>query len=1164
MKLTLKKTLSLSLLPFVTVYALQAATTRSWDFEKAQKRELRIDREATVIDRKPIIINKNITYQKQPNIFAEDLDLEQARQLRASQKTAELIRQIEALIKREKQASRLGELKMRLAELYYDQGRIIAARESQEWEARIRVWERLSAEQKAKTKRPDLKTPKADSFRRRSLNLYIALERDSRGADKGQSRMIRRDDVLFYLGSTYVELGEQAKGESFFFELTRKFPGSPRSFAAHLNLGDIYFGKGKFKQAVGEYLVVAKEADNQKDNSGEIKSYALYKAGWCYYNLEFFDKAITAFKKTIESSQSSKSDKKIIFENEAYTDLIRAYAMAGRYSEGEKFYEAQSNKDRLMLYRQTAAQVARDKGHYRVADYFYKTLIEDEPDATLARQMAMERADLIRKHGSLTDYAKALDSLLENYGADSSWMRRQKVSSEDKAEYVEELVGLARREAKNLHNMAQKRKGNELYFAVLPLYTVYLKHVPKPNPDKAETVHEMRFFYAELLYKLGKFAEASEAYEKVVGGKYETTSAYNRILALREAAKKDKSYSKELIRATEAFVAKYPDVQQAGDLLYASAYEAFESGESSTALKALEDVVRRFPNNQRGVDAAERILFIHEKDKNYDAILRTVSAYKSNEVLKKAGGADFVAKLNELETKIAFKKAETMAESSKSDFERKAEAFLALGGSLQGELKEKALNNATVYASKSGNADLEEKAQKTLLAAFPRSAFSKNIYLKEADDLIQKGEFAKAQRRFDEFSSIYPQDKENVTKAQWNNLYIQSHLENIVVPELYPDETMSPALLKDLKTYLANAPRDGNRRFAMSMLGYRKGASTRDLEELKALPKMTGEERRLLEDMEIVLLSRQGRNADLKGIVSRYSSSKGRSDLVKKALAQAKFQLTEPLYVAYEKTRIDLNPNRFAQTLKRKLNSLETLEKEYMGVVAYGDGEYALKSLQRLSTLYRSISKEISQTEEAKKELESFYKPLYEKGVKMLMTCLEKAQEFKIAGSGLDACRSDLAREKADVPNLKSFRIPLPQWVPGDNESHDRPLMKVTARAFQKKNIGEFLLGVDLLERATPAKTAREAAYVANMAALVDWRQGAGRVAFETWSRIASGDDGDSRSLKTAALKNLAALQLHVGDVSGAQSTLSGISEDGDVSEMKNIIRGIQEWGQKK
>jgi hypothetical protein len=351
----------------------------------------------------------------------------------------------------------------------------------------------------------------------------------------------------------------------------------------------------------------------------------------------------------------------------------------------------------------------------------------------------------------------------------------------------------------------------------------------------------------------------------------------------------------------------------------------------------------------------------------------------------------------------------------------------------------------------------------------------------------------------------------------------------------------------------------------MSLLGYRRGSSARDIEELKALPKLSADERKLIEDMELVILVRQGRAADMKSLLSRYPNGKGRSAIVKKALAQAKFHSTEPGYISFEKLKVDLNPNRFANTLKRKLNSLDVLEKEYMSVVGYGDGEYALKSLQRLSTLYREISKEISQTEEAKKELESFYKPLYEKGVKMLSTCLEKAQEFKIAGPGLDACRLDLAREKAELAPLNNVRVPDPQWIPSDNEQHDRNLMKVTARAFQRKNIGEFLLGADLLEKASPAMTPRESAYLMNMAALIDWRQGEGSSAFQSWKKAADESQSDLSNVRIAAQKNLAAAELQVGNIDGAMDILNSLNDsDGDVAQMKTLIQNARNGGNKK
>jgi len=1142
-----------------------AAQTREWNIPKEAKGESRIGRESVTISRRPVIISKSITYKKNPNIFSEDLDLDNARRMRANQKTAELIGKIEVLIKRERQAKRLGELKMRLAELYYDQSQIIAARESSDWERKLQQWEGLKPEEKAKYKRPELRTPKADRFRQKTLGLYLSLEKASRGRDQGRSQMIRRDDVLFYLASTYMELNKKKQAIPHFYELTRKFPKSQRTYQARLNLADLYFEEGKFRNALPEYLIVVRDSDKQKDeNAADVKIYALYKTAWSYFNLQSYNKSIQAFRRTIEESSGSKSKKKILFEQEALADLTRAYAMAGKYSTGESYFKDRGDKEMLKLYQQTAAQVAKDKGHYRVAQYFFGALIKTDPYAPDARDIALEQADLLRKFGKLSDYAKALDSIFVNYGEDSKWLSRQKMSSEEKKALVKELVDLSRREAKNLHNLAQRRKGNSLYLASLPLYQVYFKSVLKPNPDTDANIHEMRFFYAELLYKLGRFPQAAEAYTEIGKGKYETVAAYNRILAYREAAKKDKKYSKDMIAATEEFVKEYPNDKRAGDLLYAGAFEAFQSGSYAAALGTLENVVQKFPGTTKGVEAAERVLFIHERNGDLDKVVDTADSYRKNEALVKAGGPTFVAKLNGIVNNARFKKLEKMPEASSGDQERKSEAFLEAANSFPVDLKEKALNNAHVFAQKSGNKELEQKASAALLAAFPKSDFAKNVYLKDADEAIEKGQFRDAQRRYQKFLATYKSDKEARETAEWNILYIQAHFENVVLKEFKPRKSASKTLLNQAWGHLKKYPNSKNREFIVSLLAFRNGANLQDLNNLKKLPRLSASERALLAEAETVIYIRTGKSSYMKSMVSKNSPARANTALLKQALANAQFSLTEPSFASYSRVRLDFNPARFVTSLKRKLASLEGLEKEYLKVVSYGDGEYALRSLQRISSLYRDFAQEIakSQDKESKQILEDNYaKPLREKGLTLLRKCFEKAVEFKIAGDGLTSCRGDLAAINPDEVILKDYLVGTPRWIPLDNSKHERSLMVVLSQAFEKNNEGVFLLGVDLMDGAKPPKDQKEIAYIENMSALLDWNLGNGQAAENEFSSIANRSDSELSGVRTAAMKNLAAIRLQVGDVDGAWNVLSSMDEnDSQVAEM----RGLALVGRKK
>jgi hypothetical protein len=80
----------------------------------------------------------------------------------------------------------------------------------------------LPEEQKAKSARPRLNTPKADNYRKRALTLYRELERDSRGKDAGRSKLIDRSEVLFYLASTLMDLNNRKAATPSIDELTKR------------------------------------------------------------------------------------------------------------------------------------------------------------------------------------------------------------------------------------------------------------------------------------------------------------------------------------------------------------------------------------------------------------------------------------------------------------------------------------------------------------------------------------------------------------------------------------------------------------------------------------------------------------------------------------------------------------------------------------------------------------------------------------------------------------------------------------------------------------------------------------------------------------------------------------------------------------------------------
>lgn len=1153
------------------------AANSDWRVRDMTKSESPVSEEKS-IERRRVVIRQRTVSKAAPSIYLDRIEMETARKIRLEEKTAELIKQLEDLIRRPGQQARVGELKMRLAELYFERSQAVAAKESERWADDVKRWETSK-----KGARPELKTPKADAYRQQALTLYLDLERMSRGSDMGKSLMIRRDDVLFFLGSTLSDLGRRAEAQRHYEELVAKFSKSPRLFAARLALADMYFEAGQFDKAVSHYLRIAAGDGAPAGAEAEVanlKPYAFYKLSWCYQNQNQPAKAVLALQRTLEVSKGSSSDQRLAFEREALNDLARAFALAGQYKEGEDWFDSSGyGSDELVKeFRRNVVDVARDRGQWSVAVENIDKLLKADPEAPGARDLALDRVKIVGKQGNLEVYAKALAEFTKTYGDGSDWLAEQKLTGEEKKLLVEDAVGELRREAKSYHRTAQARDRKEFYRQALPFYAAYFSVVPEPNKDSPENMHEMRFFYAELLYKLDDSAKAAEQYALVGEGKFGAAADYSRIVALKDAAKKDSGMSKDLAEATKAFIEKNPKDERAGDLLYSAAYGSFQSKNYDDALLTLRDIVARFPNKSMGVESAERILFIHEEQKNFDAGMADVDAFLANKTLVATGGADFAKRLSEYKSRGQFKRLDDSGEGSDKELAAKAKGYLDLSRTLTGDLKEKALNNALVFARKANDAALVQQSSDALMAQFPGSKYASGLYFERAETFLKQARWSDALGTYDTYLKVKPAaaakgaktaDKEAAEQTEAilaNKYYVQARIEGYGEPELAPARDLSPALVSGMKEFLATYPKNKNRSDFVTILAFRKGATAEDIAALRKLPGLDGKDKSTLDEATIVASVRKaaGNAKELERIAKANPPAKATTPLLREALGDAKFRGIEPAFDAYQKRKIDPKPSRFAGSLREKVNQIERLDKDYMGVVAYGSAEAALKSLERLSKLYGALAADIERvpgTPEEKQALEGFAKPLRDKGLGFLRSCLDKATEYKVAGEGVQVCLSAAISAGVEKTLLTHERAPAPQWIPAGSSS--RPLLKSLSSALAGNRFGEFRLALSFVEKAEPPFTEPERAELENLTGLAEWKLGNTQDAVKAFREASDTTGGESANLRQAALKNLAALDLQVRDYRAALDVLASMPEgEPDVAFMRGL--GLMGTGQPK
>lgn len=1143
---------------------LYSQDLKTWGVESQTKSEIAIQPDAD-LERARVTIKRQRVESKEPSIRRESIAFDEALRYKRLQKTEELVKQLEQLILKSGQSPRRGELQMRLAELYFERSKDMASQEGESWRKEVEKWEALEPSERSSAQRPILKTPKANVYRRQALGLYNDLEKRSRGADAGRSQMIQREEVLFYLGMTFVEVGEGTKAERPLEELLNKYPSSPRSFATRLQLADLYFERGAFAKATPLYLRLGSEKSSP-ELAAQVKPYIFYKLGWCYFNTAAYEKAILAYKKTVELAEQGGASS-LSFNREAERDLARTFALAGQYQEGIDYFKRR-DKDLLREHLKNSADLSASRGQIQLSLKFYADLIQDEPNALEARDFAMARLELIQQSRSSEKMILELKNMAIHFGADSSWMKARE--SSERSNYIEELVAMIRREAKAIHQAAQKSRQSSRFESARPYYELYFSNVPKPNPDSKPNLHEMKFYYAELLYRLKEFNRADQLYADVGEGKYSANAAYARILTLKELVATDKNKSRDLKKATDNFIKQFPEDTRGADLLYASAFASYNAADKETSKETLEEIMVQYANSETGFKAAERYLFLLEEEGNLKEALKGVDKLSKNGPLMKAHASTLSPRIASFKEKVNFKNVELMPETSQSHLSKKAQSFFELSPSLSRSLQEKALNNALVYSNRAQNKELSTAVSAELIKKFPKSSLSKSIYLEQGESFARSGDWSQSLASYNKFLSLSAQDK-NLAKSDhesaiWNKILIQSHLENQVGIKIARKNNPSADLKKSWNELFTLYPKSKFRSDVLEFVAYANTVQLAEVNNGFGLPALNRNEKEVLEEAKTLLILRNTKLNQRSEVLKVWNAAKVKNLIweMRRVFALWAFESLEPDFLTYSKMKFNFNPKQFAASLNNRTKALEAIEKKYLNVVSYGDGDTALKSLNRMALAYKTFALDLSQAPLPPEELKEFVKPFEMKSQQILEDCLSKAIEFKIAGSGLNECRTQLMRISPQSYVLTHEKLLSPGFVSippvSDNSSK---LWELAEKSLRANREGEFFLSLKVARGEMQAGRIPKdwEFYFTNLEGLQAWREGSNEWAAKKFREAIDIKGDQHRELRRVVAMNLAAIHLNLGDFAEATALMEGLSR---TNAEAALLAGVALVGQSK
>ncbi|HMV65318.1 MAG TPA: tetratricopeptide repeat protein [Myxococcota bacterium] len=693
------------------------------------------------------------------------------------------ISKLQGLLRDSPDGDRKAEMMLRLAYLYFEQGR---ADYNAEMEWFNNAFDQCFAtatnsdECEAKIKEDH---SKSYGWYDKSIKLYEAVL-------KGYPRYARADEATFYLGLTYKDEKREGEALEAFKKLVKLYPTSQFVPDGYVYIGEYYFDNNEAFPALSAYKKASSYTDHPR------YAYAMYRLAWCYFNVDEIPKAIETMKAVVsfsmdQNSTGNKSSLKL--EEEALKDLVRFFAEGGAMDEAYEYFTKLGKKE---LIRDTLRQLAAlyfEQGKFTEAVETYRRLIQETPNHKDNPGYQKSIIDCYKKIGQKDRVIDELRRLREDYGKSSAWARAN-ASDPDAIRDADDRIEVALRTSATEFNKeardfqkAKHPRANEAFAAAVDAYKVYLEDF---KDDKRS--YNVHFDYAELLWDLKRYEEAYDEYLKVVSldqkGEHSRYSAESAIFASEEMVKKEgggqittgevkvtkdvqpiplTAWEQRLIDSCKRYADLYGGTDDKLEvIIYKSAFLLYQRFHFTEAAEQFRSVISRWPNSTNAERSAKLILAALVVREEWVPLRDTAKSFWQTENLgspafkKEMYGIYQDASLDVINED--FKKSQ--------DYSKTADAYMAFYKEFP-DFKDIAavLNEASVYFAKS-NRVADAMAVRTLLvedAAFgPKTPFYYDQIAALGYDYERIADFASAARYYDKLIALYPAEREKLVKQR--------------------------------------------------------------------------------------------------------------------------------------------------------------------------------------------------------------------------------------------------------------------------------------------------------------------------------------------------------------------------------------------------------------
>jgi TolA-binding protein len=862
----------------------------------------------------------------------------------------------------------------------------------------------------------------------------------------------RMPDVLYALGRAFWDVNSYKKALSSFKKLIKNHPKSKFVPDAYLTFGEYYFqyadeNDRDLNRALASYQKAAEDQDT------EIFAYAVYKQGWCYYNLLRYDKAAERFKEVVLYSQINEDilgkKRKASLAKEARRDFVLAYAQYGKARQAPGEFKQISEGDEYKKMIGRLGDIYYNDGKDRDAIIIYQMLMKMNPDSSknplyqgkivkLASRIGVHRQVVGQARRLVEEFKKVRNRVQKLPEGDP---KREAMAADLRA--AEEVSdNTLRYLATTWHNDARRLRNDELFQYAYELYGDYLELFP----DKKES-YSIRFFYAQLLYRLEKFQQSGEQYIRVYQqnpkGKLAADSAESALFAYDEVIKdynrtnKRKpsvgnkqmpipDVKKKYIAASKLYSENYPKGKYVTEAKYKIARTMYDYNYFDDSTPRFMELVDKSPKHARAIQAANLVLDTFEILQDYQKMNDVARRLWKNKRLR--SNPDW----GEFEDLLA-----TVLEESSfkliTGFEKERKWVEAAGKYLafvkefpKSKLADKSLANGAAMFTRAGQLERAIKVRKQLCKQFPKSPLVPDQMFNVASGYEQVVAYRDAADWLERFVEANPKDP-RAKDALFNaSIYRQGVGQTKKAIEDREKYMKKYAKTKDAADIALSIPvaweQAGKKKKAMeSYLEYAKNWQRKDPKKaLNAQYKAV----RMLQSMG----KRYKREAEKQIGVLEFRARKVKpNDEVADPFAFLAFRRAEKKMEAFRKQTIARpdNPKKFQKSLKEKSKGKDTVYNAYTNVVKFKSPEWAVAALYQIGLANGYLVKALRGVPAPKvfnEEQKMLFKdqlnqqtfPLEEQAAQSMVLCLDKSAELGVFNEWTRRCLSFLEENRTD------------------------------------------------------------------------------------------------------------------------------------------------------